>query len=464
MTTAMETLRSRMGEMPQGRCLAGISGGADSTALLILLAEERDRGTVFPEAVHVNHGLRGDESDGDEAFCRNLCEELRIPLHVMRAELHGRNDENACRKERFRCFRDVMDATGIRKLVLAHNRDDLAETFLMRLLRGAGTEGLSCMSGRDEREDYTLYRPLLKAGRDEIRQALQQEGTEWREDSLNSSDSYLRNKVRHRLIPLMEEMCSGAAGRIARTAEIVTGENRLLQEYARQFLEEHSTAKRIDTGALQDVPESLRDRILRAWWKANVPEREEHALNARQTDELSALVSAGKGKVNLPGGLYAVKGRGGLYLTGFRKETAEEIPFEPKVPGETTFMGIRLLAVSPEGNPGNGETEQEVPEDFFHGCVIRTRREGDRIRPFGMTGSRKLQDYLTDRRVDEPLRDEIPLICRGNEVLWAAGIGTGAIPRWESGKKNIRLKWQGEMPWMSKERKETEDGSECGTL
>lgn len=464
MTITMETLRSKTDEMSCGRCLAGISGGADSTAMLILLAEERKNKKVFPEAVHVNHGLRGDESDGDEAFCRKLCDELHVPLHVMRVELNGKNDENACREARFQCFREVMDRTGIRNLVLAHNRDDLAETFLMRLLRGAGTEGISCMSGKDERAEYTIYRPLLKAGRDEIRQALLQEGINWREDSLNSSDRYLRNKVRHQLIPLMEEMSSGAVGRIARTAEIITGENRVLQEYAQQFLNEYSSARRIDTRALKSLPESFRNRILRAWWKENTPEREEHTLNARQTDELSALVSASRGKVNLPGGLFAVKGHDSLYLTGFQKEIAEEVYLSQTIPGEIVFMEVRLLTVSSEGNPGNGTTEQEVPEDYFNGCVIRTRRKGDRIRPFGMTGSRKLQDYLTDKRIDEPLRDEIPLICRGNEVLWAAGIGTGAIPRWDSGKRNIRLKWMGDMPWVSAERKEMKDGAKCGAL
>ena len=102
-----------------------------------------------------------------------------------------------------------------------------------------------------------------------------------------------------------------------------------------------------------------------------------------------------------------------------------------------------------EGNPGNGIREQEMPADRMNGCVLRTRRPGDRITPFGMTGSRKLQDYLTDRGIDAAWRDEIPLLCRGNEVILAAGVGAGNVPEWSETADNIRVRWQGEMPWAT---------------
>ena len=328
----------------------------------------------------------------------------------------------------------------------------------MRLIRGAGTEGLACMSGLDARDGYTIRRPMLKMGREEIRHALSEEGVPWREDSLNESSAYLRNRIRGRLMPLLNELGPGAAERIAKTAELVTGENRMLQDMAESFLAAHADGRTLDAEALGKQPEAMRLRILRAWWKRNAPETDEHALNAAQTEALAALAAAPKGKINLPGGLHAVKGRQGLHLTGFPAEAQEEVPFEPEIPWKTVFGGIRLTAGPGEGNPGNGKTEQEVPEDFLRGCVIRTRRNGDRIRPFGMEGSRKLQDYLTDRRIDEALRDRIPLVCRGNEVLLAAGVGTGAVPRWSAEARNIRVKWTGRMPWTAEERKETDNG------
>ena len=455
--TAAETLRKQLGELPEGRCLAGFSGGADSTAMMLMLAAARDDGRIQPEAVHVNHGLRDAESDGDEEFCRRFCAKLRIPFHAEHAFLDGKSDENACREARFRCFRKVMDSTGIRTLVLAHNRDDLAETFLMRLFRGAGMEGLACMSARDERDDCTIYRPMLRMGREEIREALSRDGIRWREDSLNESAAYLRNRIRSELIPTINDLSRGATERIANAAEILAGENEALQGITNQFLAGYAEEGRIDTEALQRQPKALQSRILRAWWKQNAPELEEHTLNLRQTAELKALASSDRGKVNLPGGLYAVKSWHGLYLTGFPKETPEPVPFGPE---EIAFGGIRLRTGPTEGNPGDGITEQEVPAGFFRGCVIRTRREGDRIRPFGMKGSRKLQDYFTDRGVDEPLRDRVPLICRGQEVLFAAGVGAGAVPRWDPKADNIRLKWLGRMPWNLKKKEEAGNGSE----
>ena len=453
-TVNMETISEVLenaGPFPAGRCLIGFSGGADSTMLIRMAAVLRGKRQLEPEAIHVNHGLRGAESDQDERWCREVCAELEIPFHGVRAELGGKKDEDSCRKERFRCCREVMEQTGIRDLVLGHNRDDLAETFLMRLMRGAGLEGLACMSGIDEREGFRIYRPLLRTGREEIRNVLQSEGFSWREDSSNGSGTYLRNRVRHRLIPAMNEMAEGAAGRIARTAEILYLENRMLRKTADQFLESHSCDSWLDAQALLQCPEAARRRILREWWRQHLPETDEHSLNAGQTERLMNLLNAERGKENLPGGLIAVRGRHGMYMTGIRKDPIPEIPIAPDFPREIAFGKLCLAVSASSGNPGNGIRTQEIPAGFLNGCVLRTRRSGDRIRPFGMSGTRKLQDYLTDRGIDEPMRDEIPLICRENEVLWAAGVGTGAVPKWDAGRQNIRLTWQGTMPWRLKE-------------
>ena len=440
-----------IGLVPEGRILAGFSGGADSTAMILLMAAERDAGRVDPEAIHVNHGLRGTESDLDEAFCRETCERLKIPFHSVRADLHGRTDENACRQARFDAYASVLKKTGIRILALGHNRDDVSETFMMRLMRGAGPDGLSCMGEMDERQDFVICRPLLHCGREEIRDALKAAGEEWREDSSNMNERYLRNSVREQLIPLMESLAPGASRRIARTAEILNDENVFLQREAERFLKEHSAENRIDTEALRKVPAAMRARILRTWWKRSTPELQEHTLNALKTDELTALTDADRGKVNLPGGLYAVKGKSGIYIIGFPKQPYSEIPYRQS---DIRFGKAILKTVPSKGSCGNGTTEQEVPESFLRDCVIRTRRPGDRIRPFGMTGTRKLQDYLTDRHIDEPWRDEIPLLCRKNEVLFAAGVGAGAIPQWNPDADNVRLCWEGELPWNRSERED----------
>ena len=441
MKPSLDCLMELMNPVPFRHCLAGVSGGADSVALLVMLSRKRGYNI---EAIHVNHGIRGDAADQDEAFVRELCRNMNIPLHVYRPELHGRKDENAAREARYQCFSACMKETGAECLVLAHHEDDLAETFMMRLMRGAGTEGLGCMACSSEAYEIRIIRPMLKMRRQDIRAVLTAEGISWREDDSNRNPAYLRNEVRQRLIPLMEEMSPGATGRIANAARSIAADNETLNREIRKLLDLCAGARWIDIRAVSPLTRGQLSRLLRQWWRDNTPRLKEHELSAAQTEQLVALSLSARGKMNLPGGMYAVKGRQALHLTGFPDERPQDVP----VAGRITRFGNHSLEIGPgEGNPGDGMTEQEVPAGFAKDCIIRSRRPGDRIQPFGMRGSRKLQDYLTDRGIDEPWRDRIPLLCRGNEVLLAAGVGAGNIPEWKKNEAHDRLRWLGDMPW-----------------
>ena len=170
--TGLDALRERLNPVPEGDCLVGLSGGADSVALTYLLLPLRDSGALRLTAAHVNHGLRGENSDGDEAFVRMLCAREGIPLRTVSPDLGGKRDENTAREARYGAFFRIMEEENIPTLILAHQRDDQAETFLMRLLRGAGVEGLSAMRRREERNGRVLLRPMLDISGSELRQAL----------------------------------------------------------------------------------------------------------------------------------------------------------------------------------------------------------------------------------------------------------------------------------------------------
>ena len=428
-----------------GRYLIGLSGGADSVALLMTLLPDIRDGRIAAEAVHVNHGLRGTESDDDEKFCRELCEREGVPLTVYQADLQGKTDEDSARKARYGFFREKYKAFKADGLILAHHADDQAETFLMRLTRGAGPEGLECMREDETVEDIRIFRPMLRIKREEIRTALTEDGTGWREDSTNTDTTYLRNRVRQELIPALEAISESAVDKICRTAGMIAADNDVLDAAAEKLLRENAKGSILNAAAITAEPEAVRRRVLRKWWNAEGPVLEEHALSAAQTEALTALLDVTKGKTNLPGGVYAV--RTGKHLI-LRRSEKEEAPEPAAFSGKETVFGDYRITVGPsEGNPGDGKKTQEVPDGFFEGCEIRTRRPGDRIRPFGSTGSRKLQDYLTDRRIGEPFRDRIPLLCRGNEVLLVCGVGAGNIPKWNRNDNPVRLVWSGEMPW-----------------
>lgn len=325
--TELERLRERLNPRPAGKCLAGLSGGADSVALAYLLLPLRDAGEIELEAVHVNHGLRGGESDGDEAFVRALCERLAIPLRAERLDLEGRRDENRAREGRYAVFRQVLRERGIPTLILAHQRDDQTETFLMRLLRGAGPEGLACMRRAERRDGYTLIRPMLDLTGKELREALREAGIPWREDSSNQDPAYLRNRIRLELIPRMEAAAPGAGGRIARAAELIGQDQEALAAQAAGLLERCEGPGGLDAEALAEAPGALRSRTLRLWWRKHSPEREERELSFDQTRRLEALPSAPRGTiVNLPGGWRARREKTSLRLMDPRDRTKNNRP------------------------------------------------------------------------------------------------------------------------------------------
>jgi len=448
MKEGLDALLERLAPRPSGRVLVGLSGGADSVALLRLLLRLRDTDPGLAiEAVHVNHRLRGAESDEDEAFVRELCRSWGIPLHVRRLSLNGKTDENSARTARYAAFRGCLEETGIRQLALAHQREDQAETFLLHLLRGAGPAGLAGMRSEEERKGIRLLRPMLRLSGAELREALTREGIPWREDRTNAEDVYARNRIRHRLLPEMESLFPGAAERIAKAALLTGEEQDFLDGQAAAFLQEHAGEDWIRKEPLRTLPQAGRAAVLRRWWQKNGPELPERNLSYDQTRALAALADTPAGEtVNLPGGWFAQGGRTHLHLV----PPGRTVPDPTPVQSPRTVFGTFTLEIRPgEDNPGNGKTEQEVPAGFTEGCEIRTRRPGDRIYPFGMKGEKSLQDYLTDRRIDRAWRDRIPLLCRGQEVLLAAGVGAGRIPRWEKASRRERLVWKGSMPWMT---------------
>ena len=445
MSNTIDRLRDKIRPIPEGSYLLGLSGGADSVFLLMSLLQDIRDGRISLEAVHVNHGIRGAEADEDERFCNDLCLREGIPFLSFHADLRGKTDEASARKARFGLYRESFRKENADALLLAHNADDQAETFLMRLLRGAGPEGLSCMKEDEITAEIRVIRPILSLRRQEIRDALLTEGICWREDSTNQDPGYLRNRIRMELIPEMERFSPYAVSRICAAAAMIAEDHQTLEDQARILLEKVSQGSMLDAAALTQEPVSLRKRVIRLWWKKNSPAMKEHALSADQTAAIVALLDEKKGKINLPGDMHAIRAGRFLFLRGAGIKAHEPVPLTSP---ETVFDQFCLMLSASQGEPGDGKVTQEIPEAFLEGCVIRTRLPGDRITPFGSSGSRKLQDYLTDRKIPEPFRDQIPMICRGNEVLMICGIGTGHVPRWKEETHPVRLTWCGNIPWM----------------
>lgn len=445
MTERLDNIRKLIRPL-SGKMLLGLSGGADSVALFHILRETKG---VKLSAVHVNHGLRGAESERDEEFVRTLCEQYKIPLLNFHACPKTDRSELWAREVRYSFFKEAMRQTEAEWLVLAHHQNDQAETLIEHLLRGSGLDGLCCMERETEQNGLRILRPLLNIASGTIREALTEAGYRWCEDSSNNDFAYTRNRIRHQLLPLMEEIRHGAAEHIANTAVMLQQERKHLDQEAEQFLALYSGCDWIALDPLMQKDYGMRVRILRAWWDNRFPNGSgETALDRIQTAELEALCSSRcKSVLNLPHNIRAIRGRHHLHL-------CDDGPRLPEPAAQWTdegvcVAGIRLVPSKSIGDPGNGQTSQELPSDFLAGCCVRTREQGDWLRPFGSTGKQSLQDYFVNRKVDEPWRDKIPLLCKGKEVLLVCGIGAGAIPRWSPEDHVVRLIWEGEIPWCS---------------
>ncbi len=427
-------------DMPlPGHVLVGLSGGADSVALAYLLMQRKIRLT----AVHVNHSLRGDDSDGDERFVAALCEMWRIPLLTYRAAPPAHPSEDWARQVRYAFFREALAASGADALALAHHRDDQAETVLLHLLRGSGLTGLCAMPEDAVIGGMRILRPLLGVTRQQLRSLLLSIGQNWREDGSNGDPRYLRNALRGEVLPLLEQLVPGASAHLAQTARLLRGDEATLDLLTARFLAEHGGQRHLPLPALRQEPEGMQRRILRTWWTNVTPPTGERSLSAPQTEAFAALLTGKAGSTcNLPGGWHGQRGWTHLHLL---PPTAD-----PHALPEMPLAHCPLLTLTPaNGTAGDGKRCQALPASMLAGLTIRTRQAGDWLIPFGSTGRKSLQDYLVDRRIDAPFRDSVPLLCRGSEVLLAGGVGAGSIPRMTDTNDHVLLTWKADFPWCS---------------
>jgi tRNA(Ile)-lysidine synthase len=417
--------------------VVGLSGGGDSAALTSVLVEVGGELGIRIVAGHLNHRLRGSESDRDEEFVRMMCARLGIEAIVERAEGLGASMSKANLEERARDVRReflgrVADRVKADFVALGHNRDDQAETVLMRLMRGAGAAGMSAMA---ERGPGRLIRPLLSISRAEIREFIAARGIAFVEDSSNASRDILRNRIRIELIPMLErEYAPGLGGRLAEVA----GEMRALDELAGEIAARELDAMRVGGGALEvsgfgAVNRAVQAVAIRRWLRERMGSL--RRISRAQVESIRRLVLDGgpSDSIDLPGGWRAEREYNLLRLSQAKieREIGADAGFSVAIAAEGVTLveaaGIRFeasrIAASAASMPRSLSVAMfDAAKIADAGLVARNFMKGDRICPMRMAGTRKVHDVFVDRKVPRARRGRYPVVTVGDAIAWIPGL------------------------------------------
>ncbi len=404
-------------DAPRG-LLVALSGGADSTALLLAAAAWRDSFGDPLAAVHVNHRLRGAESDRDEVFCAELCLRLDVPFHVRRAEPRDDDSEAGCREKRRRIFAEILDAhPDLAACATAHHLDDQLETLVMRFFRGAGAEGLRGirpLSGR------TIH-PLLGVDRERIEAFLTARGQPWRVDPTNLDGTNTRSRVRIELLPLARDIFGAAADTAPpRLAELLTADTAVLETIARGLLAgmlADGDGASLPVADLIDLAPPISSRAVRIYLRDHCGVATDLA-RVHVDRLLDWLPDSRSGRaIDLIEGWRAYREFDRLIFLDPRRSppiAPAELEIRPATPEEMA---------EPDGHEGLMTWRLTLPADALQGEPrLRRWREGDRFVPLGMTGHKKVSDLLREARIPARIRHVQHVVEDDAGPLWLAGV------------------------------------------
>lgn len=415
--------------------LVTFSGGEDSLSLMFLMLKLSKEFEFRVSAVHVNHQWRGQESLEDELFVRSFCHDRDIEIFVERLDENLPKTELIAREKRYEIFNKAAERFGSTAILTAHHQSDQVETILYRIIKGTGQSGLAGIpEACYQKIGPPIYRPFLDCSKEEIRQYAENNNLKAREDSSNNDQTYLRNRIRHTLLPELITYNEKVDAALLRLSKI-SSQNEQIIEY---FLEEiyrkvYDKNNQIKIAEYKALPEFIKPRVL-----IRLFVHHQIDYNYDLVERVSGYIS--QTKLTRTGKKYSLIKNLFLHITQKRakivspsavrvvKSSANVI-----IPGITELneLNIRLETSIFKSNK---KKKVIFPPDYAEKALVdlsqinneltfRTRQPGDIINPLGMTGHMKLKKYLTNKQITPEVKDTIPLVAVGNEVLWLAGVG-----------------------------------------
>lgn len=411
---------------PGDGVVVGLSGGADSTALLLILAELSSVLRLRLHAVHINHMFRGDEALRDEQFSVDLCKRLGIPITAYRidvarlAQARGISFETAGREVRYEHFEKQRTALGFEKIAVAHHQDDQAETLFLRLIRGSGLEGLAGIRpSRIDSSGATIIRPLLYCSRRQIEAYCEEKGVQPMVDHTNADTAYSRNFIRNEVIPKIDQHFGVTLNQqLGKTAAMLAEDSDYIQTQVDLLWE--AQAKPIQGGwqlpksAVLGAHGAIKSRLIRKLYQSAAGNLKD--LQLAHVEQIVDMMASEQRKVFVF--------RGVCFLSEQNWLSAAFCGEDSRAVAEAETPPVLIVeAVSRDTQLNGSDLTIYVDRDSLAGeLTLRHRRPGDRFVPLGMKGHKKLKDFLIDEKIPFDQRDRIWLLCDEEKILWVCGI------------------------------------------
>ncbi len=434
------------------KVLVALSGGPDSVCLLHMLYMLKEEFKLELGAIHINHMLRGNESEADEEYTYKLCENLGIEYYVRRididyiAKVKGVSIEVAGRDSRYEAFEEIKYQYGYNKIAVAHNANDQVETILMRMMRGTGLEGLT---GIKPKRDGDIIRPILCLERELIERHCEDYKLEPRIDRTNNERIYSRNKVRLDIIPYMKENFNpDIIEVINRMAILLQKDNKCIEDNSQKCYDKYCKLEksyiRISKELFENEDEAIVTRVIKIAFKRISNSYQNFEM--KHIYEIVSLVKKPTGKqINLTNNIIAEKVYGDIVLKENVEKTISNNELEiqkEKLEGIYEF-GEYLINIEVIKNDINIKNSKNCLIKLFNydkidrRVTIRYRRDGDKINPIGMKGNKKIKDIFIDMKIPREERDQVPIVEIDNNISWLVGLKTSDIYKIEKNTKEI---------------------------
>lgn len=423
------------GMPPETPILVAFSGGADSSALLAMLMEYARRYGTPLSVAHVDHKLRGEASNRDRLFCRDVAQKNELPFYVLEADVgalaaeHHRGVEEEARHVRYEFFSNLMKQHQIPLLATAHNADDNAETMLFNLARGCSLKGLCGIPESRPMENGRLIRPLLNMAKVDIVAFCKEHQIPYVTDDTNQDISYSRNRIRHKVIPQLTEINEAAASNMARTGSWLRRDESLLSDMAADAVATHVKDGHISLKALGELHPAIASRVI-----ATMLADASSDVRAVYIEDVLALANKAvpHAQLDLGNGAHARIEDDSLIITTEKPISATYHYFYPITPGETLIPEADALILVEYGeishkshktfkNIYKKATTTRISFDkIYDGLFVKPRAEGDVI----LSGNihKKIKKLMNEHRLPPALRSRLPLLCDKDGILWVPTI------------------------------------------